>query len=105
MPRQSRNRKEDLNKDNGTSAGNGQCRNEGNITTRLSLRTVHSEIQRRANLRARDFQVLADFPSGEIDNFAMTRHGGYFLCAAIDVDGMVGAFAQKLTAMTFEMPD
>jgi hypothetical protein len=35
----------------------------------------------------------------------MARHGGNFSCGTINVNRVVGSFAQKLAAMTFEMPD
>jgi hypothetical protein len=45
-------------------------------------------------------QVLADFPRGELEDFAMARQGGYFPGDAIDVNSMVASLAQKLAAMT-----
>jgi hypothetical protein len=48
-------------------------------------------------------QVLADFLRKEIDDLAMAWNRRRFLPAAIDVNGVVAAFAQKLTAVAFRI--
>src|SRR5436309_1457269 len=50
-------------------------------------------------------QVFANLPGGEFQYLVVARHRRNFSLRAIHVDGMVAALAQKLAAMTFQMPD
>ena len=53
----------------------------------------------------RDFQIFADFPGGEFNDFAMARHRRNFSGRAIDVDSMIASFTQEFATMTLKMAD
>ena len=52
---------------------------------------------------ASDFQVFADLLRDEVDDLAMSRDGRRFLRAAINVNGVIAAFAQEFATVFLEM--
>src|ERR1700683_3213333 len=56
-------------------------------------------------LRARNLEVITDFPGQKIVHFAMPRNCGGSPRLWVDVDGVVAALAEKLAAMPLQMPD
>ena len=57
----------------------------------------------RGKSRLRNVQVFADLAREEIDDLAMPRNCLRFLCATVDVNRVIAAFAEKFAALFLEM--
>ncbi len=56
-------------------------------------------------LRLRDVQLPANLAREDVTDLTVTRYGRGSLGGAVDVSGMLPAFAEELAAVRLQMPD
>jgi predicted regulator of Ras-like GTPase activity (Roadblock/LC7/MglB family) len=52
-----------------------------------------------------NFQIFANLPRSELDDFTVTGNSGNLLLWTVDVNGVIVALAQKLAPVKLKMPD
>src|ERR1035438_4896683 len=69
----------------------------------FTLRFVGSLLLRQLGLLRWKAQILADFLGQVVVDFRVPRNRRSLTCGTVNVDRMVGAFAQQFTSVSFEV--